>query len=186
MEKLRLARLLTLAVLRFGATEWLPESWSSNDIYFCHIGERPPQDAPLNSPYLNVRLSNSTTTASQISHLDSNASSLAPNPALFSLGVVLLELGYDAPLQTQRRDEDLEGGASNRYTDFFTAKRLGKLVSKKLNTRYGRLVEKCLTCNFGVGDELESPELQSAVVINVVNELDECLKAYNTFNTFVI
>lgn len=179
-EKLRLARLLALTVLRFQATPWLAESWSSNDIYFFNTGDQTRQGTPFSSPGLNVRLSNPI--AHQITHPESTASSIAPNPMLFSLGVVLIELGYDAPLQALRRDDDLRGGASNQFTDFFTAKRLGKLVSKRLNSRYGRLVEKCLTCNFGVGFELESPELQSAVVTDVLNELDECLNAYYTFN----
>jgi len=48
--------------------------------------------------------------------------------------------------------------------DFFTATRLSKLVSKGLNTRYGKLVQRCLACNFGVGTELEVPELQSAIL----------------------
>jgi hypothetical protein len=179
-EKLRLARLLALAVLRFQATPWLPQSWSSNDIYFFNMGDRTQQEAPFNSPCLNVQLSSPA--ANKITHAESGASSIAPNPILFSLGVVLIELGYDAPLQALQRDDDLRGGTSNQFTDYFTAKRLGKLVSKKFNMRYGRLVEKCLTCNFGVGFELESPELQSAVVSDVVNELDECLKGYNAFN----
>jgi hypothetical protein len=182
IEKLRLARLLALAVLRFRASPWLAESWSSSDIYFFSMEEGTQQESALKFPCLNVQLSTKSATANQTTYPDFNASSIGPNPILFSLGVALIELGYDAPLQALRRDDDLKGGVSNQFTDYFTAKRLGKLVSKRLNTRYGRLVEKCLTCNFGVGNELESPELQSAVVSNVVSELEECLKAYNAFN----
>jgi hypothetical protein len=186
-EKLVLARLLALAVLRFQKTPWLHKSWGSNDITFYCTNERIQRDTTITSPYLNVRLSSSAT--GQIMQSDSNdsndcnASSLSQNATLFSLGVVLIELGYDAPLQTLRQEEDIKGGASNQFTDFFTATRLSKLVSKRLNTRYGKLVQRCLACNFGVGTELEAPELQSAVVVNVVNELDECLKLFDGFHS---
>jgi hypothetical protein len=184
VEKLRLARLLTLAVLRFQATPWLAGSWSSNDISFYSASERPQHDTSLTSPHLNVRLSHDTSSiAGQITRPDSNASSISPNPTLFSLGVVLIELGYDAPLHALRQEEDLKGGASTQFTDFFTVTRLSKLVSKRLNSRYGKLVQRCLACNFGVGTELDSPDLQSAVVVNVVNELDECLKIFDGFHS---
>jgi hypothetical protein len=180
VEKLKLARILALAVLRFQATPWLAKSWGSNDISFYSAAERPQHDASLTSPYLSVRLSHDA--SSRITHPDSpNASGISPNPTLFSLGVVLIELGYDAPLQALRHEGDLKSGASDQFTDFFTATRLSKLVSKRLNSRYGKLVQKCLACNFGVETELESPELQRAVVVNVVNELDECLKIFDGF-----
>lgn len=173
IKKLTLARLLVLSVLRFQATPWLPESWSSGDIYFY-------DDYSLSSPCLNIQLSNAPLNLG--TYPTFTASSIAANSTLFSLGVVLLELGYDAPLQMLRREEDQKGGSNNQLTDFFTAQRLGKLVSKQLNTTYGKLVEKCLNCDFGVGTELKSTELQSAIVVGVVNELDKCLKAYNDFN----
>jgi hypothetical protein len=185
-EKLSLARLLTLAVLRFQDTPWLAESWGSNDISFYNIDERPQHVTSLQSPFLNVRLSNTTSSQTeQITHPEYKASSISPNSTLFSLGVVLLELGYDAPLEALRHEDDLRGGANKQFTDFFTALRLSKLVSKRLNLRYGKLVQKCLACNFGVGTELESPELQSAIVVNVVNELDECLKIFDNFNSVI-
>jgi hypothetical protein len=181
-EKLNLAKLLALAVLRFHATPWLADSWSSNDISLHGLKEGTDDIISLSSPYLNVKLSTDIPRASQITKSDSNDLRIAPNPTLFSLGVTLIELGYDAPLRAMRREDDLRGGANNELTDYLTAIRLGNVVSKKLNTRYGRLVKKCLTCDFGVGNELESSELKSAVVVNIVKELDECLKTYNAFN----
>ncbi|KAH0556613.1 hypothetical protein GP486_005553 [Trichoglossum hirsutum] len=176
--KLRLARLLALSVLCFQSTPWLREGWGSSDIHFFGVGDMA-LDSTLNSPYLNTRLLKDST-ASQTWNTASPrqiSSSIAPNGILFSLGVVLLELGYDAPLQNMRREDDLKGGEANQYTDFFTAKRLGRTVSKELNARYGVLVRRCLNCDFGVGTELETAELQNAFVLHVVNELERCIKA---------
>jgi hypothetical protein len=86
------------------------------------------------------------------------------------------------PSKRYAATKDRKGSSSNPLADFFTAQRLGKLVSKRLNATYGELVEKCLNCNFGVGTELGSAELQSAIVVGVVDELDKCLKAHSDFN----
>jgi hypothetical protein len=89
-----------LSVLRSQATPWLPESWSSGDIYFYG-------DHSLSSPCLKTQLSNGPPNPG--THPAFTASDIAANSTLFSPGVVLLELGYDAPLQTPRRDERPQG-----------------------------------------------------------------------------
>lgn len=67
--------------------------------------------------------------------------------------------------------------------DFIAARRLGESVHKKFNMTYGRLVEKCLNCNFGVATKLDDTELQGAVVVQIVNQLDICLEQYRAFNS---
>jgi hypothetical protein len=74
-------------------------------------------------------------------------------------------------------------GTNSQIEDFLAARRLGESVHRKLNMTYGRLVEKCLNCNFGVATKLNDTELQSAVLIHVVNQLDVCLEQYRKFNS---
>lgn len=186
VKKLRLAKLLSLAVLRF-SNEWIPDSWSSSDVYFYNT-EGPTSQAPLlESPFTSVPLSSST--PNPLAAGSSNSASLATNPALFNLGIVLIELGYDAPFENlgaAQPDNNAEGQfASRQVRDFISARRLGESVHKRLNMTYGRLVEKCLNCNFGVATKLEDVELQSAVLVHVVNELDTCLKQWNDFNALI-
>jgi hypothetical protein len=184
-EKLRLAKLLSLAILRF-SKEWIPESWSSSDIYFYSNESQPRQSTPLESPYTNVPLSSTKT--NRITAESKTWTNPAPNPALFNLGIVLIELGYDAPFENlgQQQVGDAETQyQNNQVKDFFTARRLSNSVHKQLNMTYRRLVEKCLNCNFGVTTELEDVELQSAVLVHVVNELDTCLKQWNEFNSLI-
>lgn len=176
VQKLRLARLLSLAVLRFHSTPWLSESWSSNDVFSFDK-----DDALFESPCVNAHLS-STQSNAPINHPGSNASSLATNEFLFNLGVVLIELGYDAPIESLNQAGHLQSGASGQVAEFMAARRLGASVHKKLNMTYGRLVEKCLNCNFGVATNLDDTELQSAVIVHVVNQLDICLEQYTAFN----
>jgi ribosomal protein L37E len=67
-------------------------------------------------------------------------------------------------------------GINNQIKDFLAARRLGKSVYHKLNITYGRLVEKCLNCNFGMATKLNNTELQSAILIHIINQLDVCLE----------
>ena len=138
-------------------------------------------DASLDSPCVNAKLSNTHPDA-QIAHPEFRASSLATNEVLFSLGVVLIELGYDAPFENLSESSG-EIGANSQVTNFIAARKLGESVHKKLNMTYRRLVEKCLNCNFGVATKLEDVELQSAVLVHVVNQLDVCLEQYKAFNS---
>jgi hypothetical protein len=99
--------------------------------------------------------------------------------------VILLELGYNAPLQYLRQEEDIQEEVGSLYTDFFTARRLGLSAVRELDVTYGRLVKKCLDCDFGVGDDLESVELQNAIVVGIVNELDRCIGVDNRVNNLL-
>lgn len=180
VEKLQLARLLSLAVLRFHSTPWLSESWSSKDVCLFSPDGPAQQDSLLGSPCINTQLAHSD------AHIDvtgASEPSLAANKELFSLGIVLIELGHDAPFEVISQAEHPRAGPNNQIEDFLAARRLGGSVHRKLNMTYGRLVEKCLNCNFGVATKLNDAELQSAVLIQVVNQLDVCLEQYRKFNS---
>lgn len=180
--KFRLAQLLTLSVLRFHATPWLPNGLRSSDIYFLEKTSMDPQtgDSALSSqsPSLQALLPGQhiPETAPQVNQ---QRLALYRNEALFKLGVMLLEIGYDAPITYLRQPEDnIQGLAPGLdiFTDFFTAKRLGLSALTQLDSRYGKLVKRCLDCDFGVGnDDLDSVDLQTAIVVSIVNELDNCI-----------
>lgn len=177
-SKFKLARQLTLAVLRFQSTPWVRETFNSKDIHFLESKASPKnQGYSLEDPFIRIQLSQ--TPSSQQLTANSDAYQLYRNELLFNLGVILLELGYDAPLRYLQNAEDIREGETKAswYTRFFTARRLGKGAPRELDARYGRLAKKCLDCDFGVGDDLNSMELQTAIVIDIVNELDRCIRA---------
>lgn len=180
VAKLKVARLLSLAVLRFYSTPWLSESWSSNDIHFFKK-ERPSlNDQVFESPFINARLSVEHARG-QISN--SSEQSLATNKELHSLGVILLELANDAPFEILSQAEDLQDNTNIQIRDFLAARRLVDKVHQKFNVTYAAIVEKCLNCNFGVATKLKEAELQSAVLVHVVHQLDVCLDQYMKFNS---
>jgi hypothetical protein len=182
-DKLRLARLLSMAVLRFHSTPWLGEVWRSQDVFF--FGSEELSQNSLGPPYLSARFPEASEkpTGQPISghQANQNFRSLAPNNVLFSLGVILLELGFERPIRDLQEPEDQKDGQANEYTEYFTARRLAlsRAVSRKLGPRYSRLVNRCLFCDFGLGGEyeLDSTELQNEFFQEVVCKLAMCITA---------
>lgn len=176
VEKLKLARTLALSVLRFHSTGWLPRSWSSDDIIFF----RATGNDIVATPHLSRRLLNEEMN-SQISTEKDSPSIFLPNHELFSLGVVLIELGYDSPFDKISSVSQSLSAKDLQSQNFLAARDLGAKVDAKFNWVYGDLVENCLHCDFGVGRSLETTKLQNAVLVDVVNQLDFCLEKYYTF-----
>jgi len=184
-EKFRLAQLLTLSVLRFRSTPWLQSGLSSQYLYFHESNIREGyDDLASQGPCLQAQLFgkaplNEQKVASQ------QKTALLRNELLFHLGVLLLELGHDAPLQLLCQKEDIikGGDASDAWlSEFLAAKRLGLSAAAQLNARYGKLARRCLDCDFGVGEDLDSPQLQQAVLVGIVEELDKCIEAEKKIN----
>ena len=73
----------------------------------------------------------------------------------------------------------MKEGQPKEFSEFFTAKRLtlSHAVSKKMGSRYSKLVNRCLFCDFGLGGdyELDMTELQNMLFQHVILELDACL-----------
>ena len=175
-ERVRLAKVLAIAVLQYHATPWLATSWRSENIYLI-ASENPSSSQPvhdLSSPYFNVRIKDSNEQLPQVSA--SSPYELARNALLFSLAVVLLEIAHSARLETMYRplhQLDHMNGEENPYTQFFTARRLAKSDYSNLGPRYHKIVERLLECDFACGDDLGSRELQAAVHNEVVCPLEQ-------------
>lgn len=178
-DRLSLSRKLATAVLQFYSTPWLRSSWSSSDVLFqLQSNADPGQIQGLKEPFVDVSVRGSTidTTTDQ----PSTCYPFAPNDFLFGLGIMLLELAYQRPLRSLQQPCDAANSHDDRHTLFFTAKRVSRLVSTKFGSRYGEIVRKCLSCDFGRGDDLSQPALQEGVYREVVcelKELEELLRA---------
>ena len=179
-EKLTLAKLLALAVLRYHSTPWLNSEWGSRDIVF--FGIKDFSQDPLNGPFLRSRVATKTSTFKQhsvtqdidiqttVAHLRSPIR----NQTLYSLGVMLVELAYDSPLQDLQKPEDDQG---DPHTLYWTATRLGDKVGRKLGPKYADAVKICLYGGFGASSELEDAKVQKQFFDEVVRKLAKCAEA---------
>ena len=86
------------------------------------------------------------------------------NMSLFSLGVALLEIGRWKPLQYSTAEDPV-----------ITVRKMarGPLI---LGSKYREIVRKCLECDFGYGNDLNTSDLKSAVYGGVVCPLEEMVE----------
>lgn len=168
-DRIRLAKQLAMAVLSYHATPWLKSSWNSNEVFL--YGTDTTSVGPMNGPYIDVSVKGPHGPLSRASTLPCRT--FAPNAFMFGLGVMLLELAFEAPLRTMQRPIDSDSDQDERYIEFFIAKRLSKIVSRPLGSKYAEIVRKCLQCDFGRGDDLEDPSLQQCFYQEVVCGLEE-------------
>ena len=176
-ERFRLARQIATAILQLSNTSWLDTFVSMEQIYLYGVGEETlyDEEPPSPEPYLEVSFR-----APQVALASTATPLMTPtirNALLFRLGVILLKLAFEKPLQELRSSEDLFEGREYPNSDWNTAARSSRRVSEKMGPRYSKIIERCLWCDFACGEsELKSPELQRKVQRHVVRELEELEK----------
>ena len=170
-DRLRLAKILATAVLQYHSTPWLKLSWRSEDVYFFSNELASPQDVPsIISPHLNVKVKDEQLPRASTSP----PHTLARNPLLFSLGVVLLEIAYTSTIDNLQRPVDLHDGRENGYTEFFAARRLARSAKTDMGPTYRKVVQKVVECDFGCAlDDLNDPQLQAAFYHDVICTLEK-------------
>ena len=167
-ERVRLARILTVAVLQLHNTPWIGQCWSCNDILF--------SDAPkkysitslpdLSAPHFKAMISER--------RLQQPASTptIARNPLLFSLCAVLIELAFASSLEHLQQPCDLE--SSESHGNFFTASRLAKEMSSLMGARYNGVIEQLLVeCISSNAQDLLDPRVQGKLHDDVVCPLED-------------
>lgn len=184
-EKLGLAKLLALAVLRFHSTPWLNPQWESQDVVFLNIRDvtRDALRTPfLKSSVLTQACATSQATAQQGCAPDRRTvvqgkkpiRSHIRNQTLYNLGVMLIELAYDSPFNDLQTPEDDQGDSLTLY---WAAERLAESVRRVLGQRYAEAVKICLHCGFGPSDDLGDLGLQREFFSKVVQKLEKCADA---------
>ena len=170
-ERLRLAKDLATAVLQYHGTPWLKLTWRSEDVIFFgqYQGTSNQEVFDLTVPHLNVKVKGPDSENPQATCV---SRTLAPNPILFGLGVVLLEIAYSATLQSLQQPSDLYNGPDSSFSEFFAAKRLASSLGREMGVSYGKIVKKLIYCDFGCGQDLNEPDLQAGFYKDVVCELD--------------
>lgn len=181
LDKLRMAKALVLAVLKFHATPWLGEAWRLQDLAFFHYsqdllrslqtlhvgvefepGSSQVTEGAATSPYCPEGEDDSFTKApspfSQASEDDRLSYGIA-NTTLHCLGVALLQIDRSRHMEPD---------------DVLMVRKTAKMNSS-LGPKYKELVEKCLWCDFGLGGDLAKTQLQRAVHESVVDVLESMI-----------
>ena len=180
-ERLRLAKTLAIAVLQYHSTPWLRTCWRSEDVYFFSdevvAGQEP---AVLTSPHLNARVRGPDGQLSRSSTFPPHT--LARNPLLFGLGVVLLEIAYSSTLDSLQRPNDVDSSRKDLYTEFFVARRLASSGHSDMGGSYHKVVERLVECDFGCGNDLSDIQLQVALYKDVICPLERLEQKLHDFH----
>lgn len=181
-ERLGLAKNLAIAVLQYHSTPWLRLSWRSEDIFFFSAnGITQMQELPnLSAPHLVAKVKEPVGQLSRAS--TDSRQRMARNPVLFSLGVVLLEIAHAATLESLRQESDLTNGQEDRYTEFFTARRLAKSKQSVMGITYHNIVEQLVECVFPCADDLSNDQLQAAFHSDIICPLAELEEGFRKFH----
>jgi hypothetical protein len=174
-EGLRLARQLASAVLQFHTTPLLKEDWASSDVVFFGMDDTPSLSVHgmLTAPHLGVRIKSPATSAVEMpaSRTTAESRQMIKNRYTFALGLILIELAYQAPLRcirgvTESRDID-----SLEYS-FLLAEKISADMVTQLGLPYKKMVQKCINCDFGEGFDLTKPSLQVAFYKDIICGLE--------------
>lgn len=167
LEQMKLALRIARSMLQYHSTPWWRSSWSladlsyfdisnelSNSLATLHIDTKLPRDRDaLTMEDIHHRVA---AAAEDDKDDDSRLFCGIRNVTIYNLGVALLQIGRWETLDTD---------------DIVKVRKVAGKASR-LGPRYDTLTEKCLYCDFGFGDDLEKPQLQSAVYESVVCELE--------------
>lgn len=174
VDKLKMAKALVLAVLKFHATPWLGEAWRLQDLaffHYCedltrslqtlHVGAEFDQRSKRHATGLvmeDIQMTSGHNTLSQVSEDDRLLCGI-DNMALHCLGVALLQID---------RLKSLEPA------DVLSVRKMAR-TSSSLGPKYKEITEKCLRCDFGYGTDLNNTKLQEAVHGSLVGVLESMI-----------
>ncbi|OAT02040.1 uncharacterized protein BDCG_06615 [Blastomyces dermatitidis ER-3] len=143
-ERFKLAVAVSTSVLQFDDTPWLKQPWGTNDIHFFV--------KPFSSMPEQAYLSTAFSQTSQIPTNQQSRTQYPPlirNKALFTLGIVLIELAFGKSLKDLRTDKDVEESLGMPdLVDTFTIKRLLEAVEDEAGYDYSEAVRRCIECPF--------------------------------------
>ncbi|KAJ5623448.1 hypothetical protein N7490_012053 [Penicillium lividum] len=165
-ERVRLAKYLATAVLYYHATPWLNGGWRSEDVHLIDSS-----DPFIEQPqHILAYMTSSVSTESQ--PVSPGYHRFVRNPVLFGLGVMLLELAFQAPLSSLERSIELQGEESD-FVEYFTACRVVEFSHAKISKSFKDVIKRCLYCDFGHDNDFTSPALQQAFYNNVITVLED-------------
>jgi hypothetical protein len=177
LNRKRLAVTLASSFLQLCRTPWMKETWGNQDILFLDINTGNFLDWPLimsglyGSSMAPIKTPESPSKPYQFQ---------SRNPAVFALGILLIELCFAKTFKTLRRETPLPGWkGQDSVPDYVVAEALLESVYEEGGDRYGHAVRRCIRCDFDSRtNSLESETFLEKVHEKVVTLLQEDLSNF--------
>lgn len=179
-DRLYIAMTLASSVLQLDGTFWLKRHWNSGDIVFLPKEENRRMD--YSHPYVSWRVLPNDKNKNSRSGVDNLPSPCqVRNEFLFALGITLIELSLKRNIYEMRKSED--DLLTEIPANVNTATRLIDDVYNESGTRYGDVVQRCLTCPFNLQDlrnfGFDNAEFQDAVFDHILTPLRQDFEDFN-------
>ena len=170
-DRLQVGLDLAMNILGLGASPWLPNRWDRDDVVL--VKSIHPYTSSLGPFFVHKRLVE--TVVLSFRHTK------AAETALFSLGVILLELTYQQTLEEQPQwAKFCVDGAPNSWT----AKCMAMAWQEQVENHYSDLlsdpIRRCITGGFYSNADLSEPGFLQEVYDGVITPLEEFLSAWKT------
>jgi hypothetical protein len=173
-DRLQLAKSIATGVLQLYNSPLLQSIWTKEDITFVHRADKPYRKAYISKPISLVE---------EAAIRKRKAVPYIPNPTIFSLGILLIEICLARALHDLRTHDDCDSEAEfnnpTLATDYATAMRLldTDRILVESGEPYADAVRRCIMCNFGITKfDLEDDSFRQAVYSGVVVPLEEQVK----------
>ncbi|KAL9631410.1 MAG: hypothetical protein Q9164_005910 [Protoblastenia rupestris] len=176
-DRIRLARLLTTALLRYYSTEWGRACCESDSIQFFDINkDEPLKPIKLTYPHLAARIrgQNGKCTV-QAGDYELKPVKGAPNTAFFYFAILLLQIAHAKDWARLQEENPLRADLYGEYAEYDRVLTLARRHNSGLPSRYHRAIENLLQCKTH-GSEAIDEQLQEAVHQDVVMPLEELEK----------
>ncbi|KAL4922422.1 hypothetical protein BDW62DRAFT_52832 [Aspergillus aurantiobrunneus] len=164
---------LASSVMQLHSTEWLPDSWGAESIFFLQM-----LDGTANVTNPLVQRSFGSTSQPHCGAKRPVPSFNQSIPCLFSLGIVLIELWHWKPFsQLKSHDENAMISHLQEYSDLLTADRLVKAMDDA-GPFYTDVVKRCIFGIDAARTSLEEDKFRDEVEEKIMFPLEEHLRFF--------
>lgn len=164
-----LALILAYSLLQLCGSPWLNEPFSKEQITFFKSAD----ELDYDRPYISTRFDESTTAAKR-----PDMNRLHRNPSILSLGILLLELHKERPIEAYRKPDDLINGTQvNVNTDYTVVDREVKKL-KDCSLDYQEAIQACLDMPWKPTGRIsmDDPATRNGVYDCIIRPLEDELK----------
>ncbi|RSL50188.1 hypothetical protein CEP54_012056 [Fusarium duplospermum] len=169
--RLRVGLSVAVTLLTLGTSSWIPRCWGRNDVFLMRCNQ-----GSTFGPYLDH-----TSLSFTLKEEPMNAGDHAVL-AMFSLGVLLLELHYRTPLESSPYwDKHCPGGLRNEYTDMAAAREWYEDLASDpaLEEGLAEPVRRCIEASFSTYADMEDRAFLIDVLETVVEPLEEFIDQWD-------
>ena len=166
--KRRLALVLANSLLYFHEEFWLGRDWNKAQISFLYESVDKPDYL---RPYVSASFRNPNSDL-----VLSNLSVFHPNFSILALGILLIEVHTEKPIESYRSAKDLINGQdANVNTDFTVADRVAKSLDD-CSYNYKRAIQACLDTPWAAAGQrvtLDDPVIVNGIYEDVIRPLED-------------